>query len=48
MDMQFETEHLIVRKFNAEDAQQLYENHMDEEVRNWFPNSGRDRSCGNQ
>lgn len=38
MDMLFETEHLIVRKFKAEDAKQLYENHMDEEVRKWFPN----------
>jgi len=38
MDKAFETEHLIVRKFKAEDAQQLYENHMDEEVRKWFPN----------
>lgn len=36
--MLFETEHLIVRKFKAEDAKQLYENHMDEEVRKWFPN----------
>ena len=33
-----ETERLIVRRFKAEDAQQLYENHMDEEVRKWFPN----------
>ena len=33
MDMLFETEHLIVRKFKDEDAQQLYENHRDEEVR---------------
>ena len=38
MDMLFETERLIVRKFKAEDAQPLYENHMDEEVRKWFPN----------
>ena len=38
MDIMFETERLIVRKFRAEDAQQLYENHMDEEVRKWFPN----------
>ena len=36
--MLFETERLIVRKFKAEDAQPLYENHMDEEVRKWFPN----------
>ena len=38
MDMLFETERLIVRKFKAEDAQPLYENHMDEEVGKWFPN----------
>ena len=38
MEKMLETEHLIVRKFKAEDAQQLYENHMDEEVRKWFPN----------
>ena len=38
MDKMFETERLIVRKFKVEDAQQLYENHMDEEVRKWFPN----------
>ena len=35
---EFETKNLIVRKLKAEDAQQLYENHMDEEVRKWFPN----------
>ena len=38
MDVLFETERLIVRKFKPEDAQPLYENHMDEEVRKWFPN----------
>ena len=36
--MLFTTERLIVRKFKAEDAKQLYENHMDVEVRKWFPN----------
>ena len=36
--MLFETEHLIVRKFKNEDTKQLYENHLDEEVRKWFPN----------
>lgn len=34
----FETERLIVRPFREEDAQQLYENHLDGEVRKWFPN----------
>ena len=38
MDKIFETERLIVRKFKDEDALQLYENHMDNEVRKWFPN----------
>ena len=38
MDIMFETEHLIVRKFMKEDARQLYENHLDDEVRKWFPN----------
>lgn len=38
MDIMFETRHLVVRKFRIEDAEQLYENHMDEEVRKWFPN----------
>lgn len=38
MDMLFETERLMVRKFKPEDAQPFYENHMDEEVRKWFPN----------
>ena len=33
-----ETEHLIIRKFRDEDARELYENHLDEEVRKWFPN----------
>lgn len=34
----FETEHLVVRKFAAEDAQALYENHLEEEVKSWIPN----------
>jgi len=33
-----ETERLIIRKFSDEDARQLYENHLDEAVRKWFPN----------
>lgn len=37
-DILFETKHLIVRKFKTEDAQRLFENHRDEEVRKWFPN----------
>ena len=38
VDTLFETERLIVRKFKCEDARQLYENHLDDEVRKWFPN----------
>ena len=34
----FETEHLRIRKFEPEDAQRLYENHLDEEMKKWFPN----------
>ena len=34
----FETARLRARKFEAEDAQRLYENHLDENVRRWFPN----------
>ncbi len=38
MEYIFETEHLRVRKFKLEDAQQLYENHLEEEVKKWIPN----------
>ena len=38
MEIMFETERLIVRKFEDEDAFKLYENHLDDEVRKWFPN----------
>ena len=34
----FETERLVIRKLRDEDAQKLYENHLDDEVRKWFPN----------
>ena len=37
-DKLFETDRLIVRKLREEDARELYENHMDSEVREWFPN----------
>ena len=33
MSIMFETEHLIIRSFRDEDAQKLYENHLDEEVK---------------
>ena len=38
MAAMFETERLIVRPFREDDARQLYENHLDDEVRKWFPN----------
>ena len=38
MEYMFETEHLKVRKFKIEDAQCLYENHLEEEVKKWIPN----------
>ena len=34
----FETERLIIRGFRDGDARELYENHLDDEVRKWFPN----------
>lgn len=34
----FETEHLKVRSFEAEDAERLYCIHRDEEVQKWIPN----------
>ena len=38
MEAMFETERLVIRPFREEDAQRLYENHLDDEVRKWFPN----------
>lgn len=38
MERLFETERLIVRKFRDADARALYENHLDDEVKKWFPN----------
>ncbi len=38
METMFETKRLVIRKFREDDAQQLYENHMDDAVRKWFPN----------
>ena len=38
MDIMFETARLAVRKLRDGDAGQLYENHLDDEVRKWFPN----------
>lgn len=38
MQYMFETEHLRIRKFEIEDAQSLYENHLEEKVKKWIPN----------
>ncbi len=38
MEYILETAHLRVRKFKPADAQRLYENHLEEEMREWFPN----------
>ena len=40
MDKEYllETERLRVRKFIPEDAESLYENHLDGQVARWFPN----------
>lgn len=38
MEIMFETERLIARKFRDDDARKLYENHLDDEVRKWFLN----------
>ena len=37
-EVMFETERLIVRRVRDEDAPELYGNHLDDEVRKWFPN----------
>ena len=38
MKFYFETEHLLIRQFEIEDANRLYHNHMEEKVKKWFPN----------
>lgn len=38
MKVIFETDHLIVRRFQREDAERLYLNHLEGEVRKWIPN----------
>ena len=38
MEYIFETEHLRTRKFLSEDAERLYTNHLEEEVKLWIPN----------
>ena len=34
----FKTDEFIVRRFEPEDAERLYEYHLDEEVKKWIPN----------
>ena len=38
MDVYFETERVLARKLEPEDAERLYENHAEEKVKKWFPN----------
>lgn len=38
MEYIFETEHLKVRKFELDDTQCLYKNHLEEDVKKWIPN----------
>lgn len=38
MAVLFETEHLIFRKFDLSDADQLYNNHLEKEMMKWIPN----------
>ena len=38
MEYVFEIESLRIRKFKNEDAQCLYENHLEEKVKKWIPN----------
>ncbi|QUA54289.1 GNAT family N-acetyltransferase [Aristaeella lactis] len=38
MDVFFETERILARKLEPEDAARLYENHAEAKVKKWFPN----------
>ena len=38
MDVFFETERILARKLEPEDAAQLYQNHTEAKVKKWFPN----------
>ena len=38
MDVFFETERVLARKLEPEDAAQLYKNHAEAKVKKWFPN----------
>ena len=38
MEVYFETERVLARKLEPEDAARLYENHAEAKVKKWFPN----------
>ena len=38
MEYIFETKNLKIRRFEIEDAQKLYKNHLEEGVKRWIPN----------
>lgn len=38
MEYLFETEHLRFRRFELSDAQRLYENHIETDLKQWIPN----------
>lgn len=49
MEYIFETKNLRIRKFEMHDAQQLYENHLEEEVKKWISNESYadiEETCG--
>lgn len=49
MECLFETKNLRIRKFEMQDAQQLYQNHLEEEVKKWIPNESYadiEETCG--
>ena len=49
MEYIFETENLKIRKFCTQDAKQLYENHLEDEVKKWIPNESYadiEEACG--
>ena len=38
MNVFFETERILARKLEPDDAARLYENHAETKVKKWFPN----------
>ena len=45
MDIFFETERVLARKLEQEDAARLYENHAEAKVKKWFPNESYADIC---